>query len=335
MQMTYAKFPNLRMRRLRQNSNILSLVQENNLETTDLIWPIFLSDETNKMVEIKSMPGVYRYSLDGILKQAEKANELNIPAIAIFPKISDSLKDEKGSEALNSNNLVCNAVKKIKLNFPDLLIVCDVALDPYTQHGHDGILINNKIDNDETNKILSEQSLILADSGCDIIAPSDMMDGRIKLLRQTLEKNNFKDTIILSYAAKFASSYYNPFRNAINSGKNLGESGKRSYQMNPANSNEAINEIALDINEGADIVMIKPCLPYLDIIYMASKKFTIPCFAYQVSGEYSMIMAGVNNGWIDKEKLVSETLLCIKRAGARAILTYFAPYIASEIINRK
>ncbi len=332
--MIQASFPKLRMRRLRQNSKILDLIQENELSTTDLIWPLFVTDIKSEIGEIQTMPEVYRHSIDGVLKQAEKAMKLNIPAIAIFPNIDLQLKDSKAKEAINSKNLICKTVTKIKNNFPDLLLICDVALDPYTNHGHDGIILNEKIDNDETNKILVEQAKILVDSGCDIIAPSDMMDGRIKIIREMLEKHNHKDTMILSYAAKFASSYYNPFRNALGTGKSLGLEGKKSYQMNPANSNEAIQEIALDIKEGADMIMVKPCTPYLDIIHRASKKFSTPCFAYQVSGEYSMIMASIQNGWLEKDKVVLETLLCVKRSGARGILSYFSPYAAEKIINK-
>ena len=251
-------------------------------------------------------------------------------AIAVFPVIEVTKKDDKGSEALNKNNFITKSIDKIKQEFPELILIADVALDPYTDHGHDGILINNVVDNDKTNEVLVNQSLLLADAGADIIAPSDMMDGRIGLIRQALEKENFKDTILLSYAAKFNSKFYGPFRDAVNSASNLGNSSKSTYQMNSSNINEALHEVSLDINEGADIVMVKPAMPYLDIIQMVKNEFKVPTFAYQVSGEFSMLKNAINLGWLDKGVML-ESLISIKRSGADAILSYAAKDISKEI----
>jgi porphobilinogen synthase len=280
------------------------------------------------------MPGVYRNSIDELIKEAEEAVKLEIPAIAIFPQIDSELKNTNGSEAINDNNLICRSIKAIKKEFPELGIITDVALDPFTDHGHDGLLINDEIDNDETLKILAEQSLVQANAGCDIIAPSDMMDGRIGFIRSALDEANFKNTQILSYAAKFASGFYGPFRDAVGSSGNLGGSNKSTYQMDPANSNEALREVELDIAEGADMVMIKPGMPYLDIIKIIKDTYKIPTFAYQVSGEYSMLMSAINNEWLDGNKVIMESLLSFKRAGANGILTYFAKEIAREIKKR-
>ena len=324
-------FPFTRMRRTRAKKFIRNLVKENRLTVNDLIYPIFVVDGTDKKEPIPEMPGLFRYSLDNLKNEIKNILSLNIPAIAIFPKISNNLKNPSGSEALNKNNIVCNAIKLIKDTTSELGIVCDVALDPYTDHGHDGVIINNYIDNDETVKILCEQALNQTQAGCDIIAPSDMMDGRIRKIRETLENNNHKNTLIMSYTAKYSSSFYGPFRHAVGSSNNFGNKDKSSYQMDYGNSKEAIREAELDISEGADIIMVKPGLPYLDIISKLNQKFDIPIFAYQVSGEYSMIMTAINNGTLDRS-VILETLTSFKRAGCSGILTYFAPTV-SKILN--
>ena len=324
-------FPLTRMRRTRSKKFIRNLVKENRLTVNDLIYPIFIVDGTNKKEPIPEMPGLFRYSLDNLKNEIKNILSLNIPAIAIFPKISNDLKNSSGSEALNKNNIVCNAIKLIKDTNSELGIVCDVALDPYTDHGHDGVIINDYVDNDETVKILCEQALIQTEAGCDIIAPSDMMDGRIRKIRETLENNNYKNTLIMSYTAKYSSSFYGPFRHAVGSSNNFGNKDKSSYQMDYGNSKEAIREAELDISEGADMIMVKPGLPYLDIISKLNQKFDIPIFAYQVSGEYSMIMSAINSGLLDKSVII-ETLTSFKRAGCSGILTYFAP-MASKYLN--
>ena len=324
-------FPFTRMRRTRTKKFIRDLVKENRLTVNDLIYPIFIVDGTDKKEPIPEMPGLFRYSLDNLKNEIKNILSLNIPAIAIFPKISNDLKNSSGSEALNKNNIVCNAIKLIKDTNSELGIVCDVALDPYTDHGHDGVIINDYVDNDETVKILCEQALIQTEAGCDIIAPSDMMDGRIRKIRETLENNNYKNTLIMSYTAKYSSSFYGPFRHAVGSSNSFGNKDKSSYQMDYCNSKEAIREAELDISEGADMIMVKPGLPYLDIISKLNQKFDIPIFAYQVSGEYSMIMNAINNGLLDRS-VILETLTSFKRAGCSGILTYFAP-IVSKILN--
>ena len=324
-------FPFTRMRRTRTKKFIRNLVKENRLTVNDLIYPIFIVDGNDKKEPIPEMPGLFRYSLDNLKNEIKYILSLNIPAIAIFPKISNDLKNSSGSEALNKNNIVCNAIKLIKDTTSELGIVCDVALDPYTDHGHDGVIINDYVDNDETVKILCEQALIQTEAGCDIIAPSDMMDGRVKKIRETLENNNYKNTLIMSYTAKYSSSFYGPFRHAVGSSNNFGNKDKSSYQMDYGNSKEAIREAELDISEGADMIMVKPGLPYLDIISKLNQKFDIPIFAYQVSGEYSMIMNAINNELLDRS-VILETLTSFKRAGCSGILTYFAP-IVSKILN--
>ena len=329
--MNLYSFPLTRMRRTRSKRFIRNLVKENRLTVNDLIYPIFIVDGNDKKEPIPEMPGLFRYSLDNLKNEIKNILSLNIPAIAIFPKISNNLKNPSGSEALNKNNIVCNAIKLIKDTTSELGIVCDVALDPYTDHGHDGVIINDYVDNDETVKILCEQALIQTEAGCDIIAPSDMMDGRIRKIRETLENNNYKNTLIMSYTAKYSSSFYGPFRHAVGSSNNFGNKNKSSYQMDYGNSKEAIREAELDISEGADMIMIKPGLPYLDIISKLNQKFDIPIFAYQVSGEYSMIMNAINNGLLDRS-VILETLTSFKRAGCSGILTYFAP-IVSKILN--
>lgn len=323
------KFPFTRLRRLRSNSFIRDIVDENRITKDDLIQPIFVKD-SDGFDEINNMPGILRYGLDVLIDEISEIYELGIKSVAIFPVIDSSKRNAEGSEAFNEDNLVCSAIKLIKKNFPDLIIISDVALDPYTNHGHDGILLNNYVDNDLTVETLIKQALSLAKAGADIIAPSDMMDGRIKSLREALEDNDFKNTIILSYAAKYSSNFYGPFREAVKSSSNLGKSSKSSYQMSSANSDEALHEVAMDINEGADIVMVKPGMPYLDIIYKVKETFKIPTFAYQVSGEYSMLKHAIDNGLLDN-RVMLESILCFKRAGADAILTYAAKEISKEL----
>ena len=326
------KFPSTRLRRNRMREFSRRLVAENNLGSSDLILPLFVCEGDNVEDPIQSMPGVNRYSIDKLLHRVEDAVRLSIPAIAIFPQIDTGLKNAQGSFAIDENNLVCRSIKSIKKEFSEIGIICDVALDPFTDHGHDGLLIDNKIDNDKTLEILEKQALVQVNAGCDVIAPSDMMDGRVGRIRKCLDNNNFQDTLILSYAAKYASGFYGPFRDAIGSGSNLGKDGKLTYQMDPSNSDEALREVAFDINEGADMVMVKPGMPYLDIISKIKSEFKIPTFAYQVSGEYSMIKESINKGWLN-EKVIEEALLSFKRAGANGILTYFALEIAEKLKN--
>ena len=329
---TDRKFPSTRLRRLRLNSSIQNLVAETQLIKTDLIQPIFIKEGLKGIEQIESLPGINRYGSDTVLNEVEDLAKLNIGAIAIFPVIDPTKKDNHGSEAINDNNFLINEIKKIKAEFPEILLISDVALDPYTTHGHDGILDESGyVDNDKTLKILRDQSLILAEAGADIIAPSDMMDGRVGVIRDVLEKNGFINTIILSYAAKYNSQFYGPFRDAVGSSANLGKSSKSSYQMAFTNSDEALHEVALDIKEGADIVMVKPGMPYLDIIYRIKKEFKIPVFAYQVSGEYSMIKNAIEKGWIDRGVML-ESLTSLKRAGSDAILTYAAKEISKELL---
>ena len=326
----FRKYPSTRLRRLRKNLNLIELVSETNLTSKDLIQPIFIKENFEGKEEIESMPGIFRFGLNHVLSEIEEVINAGINAIAVFPVIESSKKDEKGLEALNKSNFISHSINKIKQEFPELILIADVALDPYTDHGHDGILINNEVANDETVEVLIEQSILLAEAGADIIAPSDMMDGRIGLIRDSLEKQNLKDTILLSYAAKYNSKFYGPFRDAVNSASNLGNSSKSSYQMNISNKNEALHEVALDINEGADIVMIKPAMLYLDVIQLIKKEFKVPTFAYQVSGEFCMLKNAINHGWLDKEVML-ESLVSIKRAGADAILSYAAKEISKEI----
>ena len=323
------RYPSLRLRRNRKYNWSRRLVAENNLTVNDLILPIFVTEGKNKIESIKNMPGAYRYSIDKINNVINKANKLNIPLVAIFPHTEKKKKNSTGSEALNEDNLVCQAIRKIKKNNPDIGVMSDVALDPYTDHGHDGVLKKKEILNDETVEILSEQAILQAEMGCDVIAPSDMMDGRVGVIRQALDKNNFKNVQILSYEVKYASSFYGPFRNAIGS-KKKSKINKKSYQMDYKNSGEALREVALDIKEGADFVMVKPGLPYLDVIKSVKENFKIPVFAYQVSGEYSMIQNAIKKGILDEESIL-ESLMSFKRSGASAIVTYFALDIAKKI----
>jgi porphobilinogen synthase len=300
------------------------------LTTDDLIWPLFVIDGDNQRAAIASMPGVERLSVDQAVRDAERAMKLDIPCIALFPYTDPSLRDEMGTEACNANNLVCQSVRAIKKEFPDLGVLCDVALDPFTSHGHDGLIQNGKILNDETVAVLVQQALVQAEAGCDIIAPSDMMDGRVGAIREALDDAGFLDVQIMAYAAKYASAFYGPFRDAIGSAKTL-TGDKRTYQMDSANSDEALREVELDLAEGADMVMVKPGMPYLDIVRRVKDTFAVPTFAYQVSGEYAMIMAAANNGWIDGDRAIMESLLGFKRAGADGVLTYFAPHAAERI----
>ena len=326
------KFPNTRLRRLRKNSNIIDLVSENTLTKNDLIQPVFLKENLNGHEPIESMPEVNRYGLDESLKEIQEIINCGINTIALFPVIDPDKKDDQGSEAIIDNNFISTAIKTIKNEFPNITIIADVALDPYTSHGHDGIIVDDYVDNDSTIDALVKQSLLLANAGADIIAPSDMMDGRIKFIREGLEDANFINTILLSYAAKYNSKFYGPFRDAVDSAANLGKSSKSSYQMNVSNHDEAIHEVGMDISEGADIVMVKPAMPYLDIIYAIKKEFMIPTFAYQVSGEYSMLKLAINNGWLHKDVML-ESIISIKRSGADAILTYAAKEISKEIFK--
>ena len=327
-------FPRIRMRRNRMSNFSRRLISENNVSLDDLIYPIFITYGSNVKEEVVSMPGIYRYSLDLLHKEIEYISSLFIPAIAFFPKVQNALKTSDGKEALNKNNLICKAIEISKKVNPKLGVICDVALDPYTDHGHDGVIINNQIDNDETLSILCKQALVQAEAGCDIIAPSDMMDGRVGFIRDTLDKNGFTNVQIMSYAAKYASAFYGPFRDAVGSNLSLLKKSKKSYQMDPANSDEALKEIALDINEGADMVIVKPGMPYLDIIFRVKQEFKIPTFAYQVSGEYSMIKNAIEKGWFEEDKIIFESLIAFKRAGCNGIITYFAPYIAKKLLNK-
>tara|TARA_B100000963_G_scaffold357853_1_gene381031 strand:- start:590 stop:1579 length:990 start_codon:yes stop_codon:yes gene_type:complete len=329
--MITGKYPSLRLRRNRKSSWARRLIEENNLTPNDFILPIFLIDGKNKKLPIKTMPNVYRYSLDKLNYVVEKAIKKGLPMIALFPNTDKKKKNQVGSEALNEDNLVCKAIQMIKKKYKNEIgIMCDVALDPYTSHGHDGILKDRYVLNDETIKVLVQQSLIQAEMGCDVLAPSDMMDGRIGAIRKTLDKNGFEMTQILSYAVKYASSFYGPFRDAVGS-KGLLKGNKKDYQMDFRNNIEALREVALDIKEGADMIMVKPGLPYLDIIKLVKENFKIPVMAYQVSGEYSLLSNAIKKGLIDKE-VILESLISFKRAGANAIVTYYADRI-DEIIR--
>jgi len=323
-------YPESRLRRTRAKGFLRDLVAENNLSTNDLIQPIFIADQSDKKIEIPSMPGIYRHNLDSLYAEIEDLIKVGIKSVAIFPAIDADKKDQEGSHALDERNIVCSALKGLVKKFPEIIKIADVALDPYTDHGHDGLLIDGSINNDRTLDLLQNQALLLAQSGADIIAPSDMMDGRVKAIRDILESNEFVDTIILSYAAKYASSFYGPFREAVGSSANLGKASKKTYQMNFANLDEALHETAMDIEEGADIVMVKPGTAYLDVVHAIKSEFQIPTFVYQVSGEYSMLQLSIEKGWLDKDVML-ESLVCCRRAGADAILTYAAKQIASEL----
>ncbi len=319
-----------RPRRNRRAEWARRLVREAVLTTDDLIWPLFLTEGNNARIPVASMPGIDRLSVDQAVREAERAAKLAIPCIALFPHTDPKLRDADGTEALNPDNLVCRAIRAIKKEVPEVGLLCDVALDPFTSHGHDGLLRDGVILNDETVAILVKQALIQAEAGCDIIAPSDMMDGRVGAIRGALDKAGFIDVSIMAYSAKYASAFYGPFRDAIGSNAAL-VGDKRTYQMDPANSDEALREAELDIAEGADMIMVKPALPYLDILRRIKDAFGMPTFAYQVSGEYSMIVAAARNGWIDGDKAMMESLIACKRAGADGILTYFAPQVAEKL----
>jgi porphobilinogen synthase len=320
----------VRMRRNRRAEWSRRLVRENVVTAGDLIWPLFIADGDNMRAPVPSMPGVERLSVDLIAREAERAAALAIPCIALFPYTDPALRDPEGSEALNADNLVCRAIRAIKAAAPEVGILCDVALDPYTSHGHDGLLRGETILNDETVAVLVKQALVQADAGCDIIAPSDMMDGRVGAIREALDAAGHTDVQIMAYAAKYASAFYGPFRDAVGSNATL-VGDKRTSQLDPANSDEALREVELDIAEGADLVMVKPGLPYLDIVRRVKDTFGMPTFAYQVSGEYAMIMAAAQNGWLDGEKAMMESLTAFKRAGADGVLTYFAPRVAEKL----
>tara|TARA_B100000242_G_scaffold193789_1_gene139763 strand:- start:765 stop:1739 length:975 start_codon:yes stop_codon:yes gene_type:complete len=317
------------MRRNRMKAFSRSMLAENRLSVDDLIWPLFVIEGEDRAEAVTAMPGVSRHSIDRLVGQAQEAVRLGIPAIAVFPSIDAALKDNDGTLAGDPDNLVCRTVRAVKAACPDLGVICDVALDPFTNNGHDGILRDGEIVNDATLEALCRQALCQADAGCDIIAPSDMMDGRVAAIRAALDEAGHENIQIMSYAAKYASGFYGPFREAVGAGSLAGGQGKATYQMNPANSDEAMHEISLDLAEGADIVIVKPGMPYLDILRRAKAEFSVPCVTYQVSGEYAMIMAASANGWLDEDRVMMESIMAFKRAGADAVLTYFAPRVAS------
>ncbi len=325
--------PVARPRRLRRSPWIRSLVSENALSTSDLIWPVFVREGSGIREPVTSMPGVERLSIDLLLIAAREAVDLGIPALALFPVTPSERKTPDGVEALNPENLACRAIRALKQEVPSLGLICDVALDPYTSHGQDGLVRDGIVVNDPTVEVLCKQAVTQARAGCDVIAPSDMMDGRIGAIRKSLDLAGFDQVAILSYAAKYASAFYGPFRDAVGSATNLGSADKKTYQMDPANSDEALREVALDLAEGADMVMVKPGMPYLDIVTRVKQRFGVPTFAYQVSGEYAMISAAARNGWLNHDMAVLESLLAFKRAGADGILTYFAPTVA-RLLNK-
>ena len=324
-------FPETRMRRIRKNSGLREMLAETNLSRTDLIQPLFIKEDLSGAEEIKTMPGINRLGLDILNDEVGRIVDLGIKSIAVFPVINEEKKDETGSQATIEDNFICQAISSIKKSFPELLIIADVALDPYTDHGHDGLLDETgDVDNDLTLPVLREQAIVLAKAGTDMIAPSDMMDGRIKIIRDALEQNDFINTLILAYSAKFSSKFYGPFKDAVESAKFFGDKTKDTYQMPVGNINEALHEVALDIQEGADIVMVKPGMPYLDVIKAVKDEFKVPTFAYQVSGEYSMIKTSIETGLLSND-VIKESLLSFKRAGADCILTYFASEIAETL----
>jgi porphobilinogen synthase len=326
--MTVGRFPATRMRRNRSDAWTRRLVAENRLSVDDLIWPIFIIDGTDAVTDVAAMPGVQRVTLDRLEAHVAPAVELGIPAIALFPVTPAALKDGEGAEAVNPENLICRAARILKRAFPGTGLVGDVALDPYTDHGHDGVIRNGYVANDETLAVLTRQSVLQAQAGIDVIAPSDMMDGRIAAIRAALDAEELIQTRIMSYAAKYASAFYGPFRDALGSGSALKGGDKKTYQMDPANTDEAMREVELDLLEGADMVMVKPGMPYLDIVRRVHERFGVPTFAYQVSGEYAMIMAAVGRGWLDHDRAMMESLMAFKRAGASGVLSYFAPAAA-------
>jgi porphobilinogen synthase len=326
----HSGFPAIRLRRNRKSEWSRRLVSENTLQASDLIWPMFVIDGTNSKVPVASMPGVERYSVDLAVRKAEEAAGLGIPAIALFPNTDPGLRTVDAREAINEDNLICRAVRAIKRAVPNIGIMCDVALDPYTSHGHDGLLDGDEVINDASVDMLVKQALCQVNAGCDIIAPSDMMDGRIGAIRSALEAAGHCNAQIMAYSAKYASGFYGPFRDAVGSAGML-KGDKRTYQMDPANMDEAMREVALDLAEGADMVMVKPGMPYLDVLARVKAEFGVPTFAYQVSGEYAMLMAAIDRGWLDRKKVIPESLLAFKRAGADGILTYFALEMARDM----
>ena len=320
----HGQFPRRRMRRNRHDAWTRRLVAETHLTPDDFIWPLFVQEGGNSRTSVDSMPGVERLGVDRVVEAAAAAHEVGIPVVAIFPQIEQSLKDARGSVATRGDNLACQATTRIKEQVPEIGVLCDAALDPFTDHGHDGVIIDGYVANDESVEILVRQSLVQAEAGADIIAPSDMMDGRVGAIRDALDAAGREDVRIMSYAAKYASGFYGPFRDAIGSSANLGAADKNTYQMDPANSDEALREIALDLDEGADMVMVKPGMPYLDVLRRIKDHFAVPTFAYQVSGEYAMLMGAIERGWLDGDRVILEALLAFKRAGADGILSYFA-----------
>lgn len=328
--MIAGSYPNSRPRRLRQNEWTRDMVRENSLTVKDLIWPLFVQEGNNSSADIPSMPNVKRWTIDLIVEQAAKAYELGIPAIAIFPQTLAELKSDEGYEGVNPENLICRTVRAIKSQVPDIGVICDVALDPYTNHGQDGLIKDGYVDNDLTLEALVNQAHVQVSAGCDILAPSDMMDGRVAAIREMLEEKGMPNIHIMSYAAKYASAFFGPFRDAVGSSSSL-KGGKETYQMDPANTDEAMREVIMDIDEGADSIIVKPGMPYLDIIERVTRELNFPTFAYQVSGEYSMIQAAAANGWLDLEKTMMESLMAFKRAGASGIWTYFAPEVAKKL----
>jgi porphobilinogen synthase len=326
----WGAFPRTRLRRNRRDAWSRAMVRETRLDPSDLIWPVFVAEGRAQRIAIASMPGVARLSVDELVKDARRAAKLGIPAIALFPQTPPGRKSEDGEEAWNPDNLVCRAVRELKRRVPEIGVMCDVALDPFTVHGHDGLVRGGRVANDETVAALVRQALVQAEAGCDIVAPSDMMDGRIAAIRDALDGGGYQHVRIMSYAAKYASAFYGPFRDAIGSGRQLGPEGKRGYQMDAGNADEALREVALDIAEGADMVMIKPGMPYLDIVRRIKDAFGMPTFAYQVSGEYAMIAGAIERGWMDRAAAM-ESLLAFRRAGADGVLTYFALEIAAAL----
>ncbi len=327
----HGQYPRTRMRRNRRDAWNRRLVAENSVTVDDFIWPLFVQEGDNQRQAVASMPGVERLSIDLLVETAAEAARIGIPMLAVFPQIDQSLKDGEGSYAVQADNLVCRAVAAIKSQVPEIGIMCDAALDPFTDHGHDGVIRDDYVANDETVEILCRQSLVQAQAGADVISPSDMMDGRIGAIRDTLDAEGLEDVRIMAYSAKYASGFYGPFRDAVGSAANLGKADKKTYQMDPANTDEAMREIALDLAEGADMVMVKPGMPYLDIVRRVKDEFQVPTFAYQVSGEYAMLKAAAERGWLDGERVMLEALLAFKRAGADGILTYFAREAAAVL----
>ena len=330
----HGQYPRVRMRRNRRDGWTRRLVAEHVLTADDLIWPVFVHDGNGRREAVASMPGVDRLSVDLLVEAAREAADLGIPCIAVFPNIEQARKNAEGTEATNPDNLVCRAVAAVKAALPEIGVLCDVALDPFTDHDHDGVIRDGYVANDQTVAVLVRQALVQAAAGCDVIAPSDMMDGRVGQVRDALDAAGHEDVRIMAYAAKYASAFYGPFRDAIGSSTNLGKADKKTYQMDPANGDEAMREIALDLAEGADMVMVKPGMPYLDIVRRVKERFAVPTFAYQVSGEYAMLQAAGRNGWLDLERAMLESLLGFKRAGADGVLTYFAVEAARRLRGR-